>query len=34
MKRMKEANGCKITDAEAEEIVGYLVSVRGPAAGK
>lgn len=34
VKRMKEANGCKITDAEAEEIVGYLVSVRGPAAGK
>jgi len=34
VKRMKEANGCKITDEEAGEIVEYLVSVRGPAGGK
>lgn len=34
VKRMRESNGCRITDAEAEEIVGYLASVRGPSGGK
>ncbi|GAB4236027.1 MAG: hypothetical protein OHK0028_12850 [Deltaproteobacteria bacterium] len=29
--RMQKVNGCPITDAEAEEIVNYLVAVRGPA---
>jgi cytochrome c5 len=29
--RMQKVNGCPITDAEAKEIVDYLVAVRGPA---
>jgi len=29
--RMQKANGCPITDAEAKEIINYLVAVRGPA---
>lgn len=28
--RMQKVNGCRITDAEAVEIVNYLVKVRGP----
>ncbi len=28
--RMQKVNGCRITDAEAAEIVNYLVKVRGP----
>jgi mono/diheme cytochrome c family protein len=29
--RMQQVNGCPISDAEAKEIVDYLVAVRGPA---
>jgi cytochrome c5 len=29
--RMQKVNGCPITDAEAKEIIDYLVAVRGPA---
>jgi len=32
--RMKETNGCAITDAEADAIVDYLASARGPSGGK
>jgi cytochrome c5 len=28
--RMKNVNGCPITDEEAQRIIGYLVSERGP----
>ncbi len=28
--RMQKVNGCPITDEEAQRIIGYLVSERGP----
>jgi cytochrome c5 len=31
VKRMQQVNGCPITDGEANEIIDYLVTVRGPA---
>lgn len=30
--RMREKNGCRLEDAEAEAIVDYLAKVRGPEA--
>ncbi len=30
VRRMKEVNGCPITDEEAEAVVGYLAKERGP----
>ncbi|GAB4369479.1 MAG: hypothetical protein Kow00128_15710 [Deltaproteobacteria bacterium] len=30
--RMRERNGCRLEDAEAEAIVDYLAKVRGPEA--
>lgn len=29
VKRMKDVNGCQITDKEADEVVDYLSKVRG-----
>jgi cytochrome c5 len=30
VKRMRETNGCQLTDKEAKEIVEYLAKIRGP----
>lgn len=32
--RMKNVNGCPLTDSEAGAIIEYLTQIRGPAAGK
>ncbi len=32
--RMKNVNGCPLTDPEAGTIIEYLTQIRGPAAGK
>jgi len=29
VKRMQQSNGCRITDAEAREIIDHLVKIRG-----
>ncbi len=30
IKRMRETNGCKLTDKEASDIAEYLAKIRGP----
>jgi len=34
VKRMRQVNGCPITDKEAVEIINYLTKVRGPSGSK